>query len=577
MTALAGRRSLQAFDHEGVRLLPSRYRSQVDHAAALYGGIDNDSLLKGFRRNAGLPAPGEDLKGWASATSSVIFGQIMGGLARLGHATGDAALIAKARALFAGWRETLPADGNAKMRLYDWEKLLGGLLDLHQYAGEPDALAVLERTTRWAMATFDRARHPANAHDFWGAGPGDTSEWYTLSENLYRAYQLSGNALYREFAEVWHYDAFWGPFEASALPGTIHPAHAYSHVNSFSSAAKAYEVSGDARFLKVCVNAYDFLQATQCYATGGFGPDERLMPADGSLGRSLEVCTYHAEEPCGAWAGFKLARYLMEFTGEARYGDWIETLLINTIGAALPPLPDGQAYYYGNYSIAGGTRQRYWQEWPCCSGTYLTNMAEYHNLIYFQAADGLSVNLFIASEVSWTQGGSHVRLIQTTNFPDDDTTTLALALDRPASFSLRMRVPGWCPGMTIALSGAPLEVAITPGQWATITREWRDGDTVTLHLPMTLRLAPVDRQHPTRAALVCGPVVLAQDEACCRRPFSIAPATALESRFVREPGLRFRITNTVPERHTRYLQPIYSFPQNWPYWMYFDLQAPSLY
>ena len=83
---------------------------------------------------------------------------------------------------------------------------------------------------------------------------------------------------------------------------------------------------------------------------------------------------------------------------------------------------------------------------------------------------------------------------------------------------------------------------------------------------------------PDRAAILYGPVVLAHDEACCRRPFSIAPTTELNRRLIREgQGLRFRMTNIVPERHTRYLQPLYSVPGFWPYWVYFDLAAPPLY
>lgn len=566
---------LRSFDHAGVRLLPGRYQAQVAHAAALYGGIDNDALLKGFRRAAGLPAPGEDLKGWASANASVVFGQIMGGLARLGRATGDAALIAKARALFAGWRETLAPDGNAKMRLYDWEKLLGGLLDLHEYAGEPEALPVLRLTAGWAARTFDRTRAPADGHDFWGAGPGDTSEWYTLPENLYRAFMLSGDAFYQDFAGEWHYDAFWDGFAGGATPA-IQPNHAYSHVNSFASAAMAHAVTGERRFLDICINGHDVIRATQCYATGGFGPDERLMPDDGSLGRSLDRCAYHAEEPCGAWAGFKLSSYLMQFTGEARFGDWIEQLWINTIGGALPPLPDGKAYYYGNYAMSGGTRQRYWQEWPCCSGTYLQNMAEYHNLIWFTGAEALHLNLFVPSEVDWAE--KSVRVRQETRFPEGETTRLTITAAGPTRFALNVRVPAWCAGMRITLNGAAADIACVPSQWARIEREWRDGDVVDIALPMELRAVPVDRQHPHRAALVCGPVVLAQDEACCRRPFSIAPETALETRLIREGrSLRFRITNTVPERHTRYLTPLCDFPENWPYWVYFDLHAAPLY
>ncbi len=556
---------LHAFDYQGVRLLPGRFADQVAHAAAFYGGYPDDSILKGFRRNAGLPAPGEDMGGWCSDTCSEIFGQMLGGLAKLGRATGDAALTAKARRLFAGWRATLPADGNPRLRLYDWEKLCGGLVDLHLYAGDQDALPVLEGLTRWASATFDRTRMVADGHDFWGAGGNGTSEWYTLPENLYRAYQASGNALFREFAEEWLYEGFWAPF-ADGVPETVKPNHAYSHVNSFSGAAMAHAVTGERRYLDICVNAYDFLLRTQCYATGGYGPDERLMPPDGSLGRSLDVMAYHAEEPCGAWAGFKLARYLMLFTGEARFGDWIETLLINTIGAALRPQPDGKVHYYGNYAMAGGTKQFYWQEWPCCSGTYLQNMAEYHNLIFFHAQDALCVNLYVPSEVEW----NGVRVTQETAYPEDEVVTLRLAMAAPRRFALKLRIPGWAAGATV--DGA----AVASGDWAVLEREWRDGDTVVLRLPLKLRLAPVDVQHPARAAILCGPVVLAQDEACCRRPFCFHAGTKLETRLVREPGLRFRILNTTPERHTRYLQPLYAFPQNWPYWVYFDLHKQPL-
>ena len=63
----------------------------------------------------------------------------------------------------------------------------------------------------------------------------------------------------------------------------------------------------------------------------------------------------------------------MAFTGEARFGDWIETMLYNGMGAALPTEPDGNAYYYGDYRLSAGTKQFYWHEWPCCSGTYLQN------------------------------------------------------------------------------------------------------------------------------------------------------------------------------------------------------------
>jgi DUF1680 family protein len=570
--------TLNAFEYEGVTLLPSRFQEQVARAREVYFGLPNDDILKGFRREAGLPAPGNDMGGWCAKSSAVIFGQLLSGMARLSRATGDDALRDKAIALCEGWRETIGPDGDAKMWPYAWEKLVCGLVDLHRYAGHEEALAILAETTEWAARTFDRTRRVADEYDFWGALPGDSHEWYTLPENLYRAYLLSGNPLFKEFADVWHYEAYWGQFAETDALTEIVPAHAYSHVNTFSSAVMTYAVTGDPRYLAICVHGYDFLQRTQCYATGGYGPDERLMGLDGQLGRSLELYAGHAEIPCGAWAAFKLCRYLMGFTGEARFGDWIETLLYNGIGAALPTEPDGRTYYYGDYRISSGLKQHYWYEWPCCSGTYLQTVADYHNVIYFHDATGIAVNLFVPSDVTWQQDGEMVRLRQETRYPEAETTELTLQMARPMRFALRLRVPGWGDGIDVRLNDAPLTVDGAPGTWATIEREWQPGDRVSARFPMSLRMVPVDRQHPRRVAIMVGPVVLGQDEACCRRPLALAPGAELGSRLVREAeGLRFRILDTAPERHARFLQPFYDFPAFWPYWVYFDLDAPPLY
>jgi hypothetical protein len=403
-----GKALIESFDYDGVRLLPGRLATQVQRAREVYAAIRNDSILKGFRRDSGLPAPGEDMRGWCKSRSAVIFGQLLSGFARMGRATGDHALWDKAEALLAGWRETLPPDGNFRLRPYDWDKLVGGLVDLHHYAGSTAALPVLAQAVAWGAKTFDRTRRHSDNFDFWGAGPGATQEWYTLPENLYRAWLATGDPACREFADVWLYDDYWRPLaDRAELPEGV-PVHAYSHANSFSSAAMAYAVKGDARYLRIAVNAYDFLQRTQCYATGGFGPDERFMPPDGSLGRSLELYAGHAEIPCGSWAGFKLSRYLIGFTGDARFGDWIETMVYNAIGAALPTEPDGRTYYYGDYRLSSGLKQHYWHEWPCCSGTYWQLMADYHNVIYFKGPDALYVNLFVPSEVAWLHDGQTV-------------------------------------------------------------------------------------------------------------------------------------------------------------------------
>jgi DUF1680 family protein len=337
-----------------------------------------------------------------------------------------------------------------------------------------------------------------------------------LSENLYRAYQLTGSSKYKTFADLWRYTSYWDMF-AHRLQPTPQGLHAYSHCNTLSSAAMTYAVTGDPQYLKTIVNAYDYFEHTQFYATGGYGPDEALVAADGSLGRSLETTHDSFETPCGSWAGFKLAPYLIRFTGEAKYGDWIEKLVYNGIGAALPmKLGDkdtvitnyGDTFYYSDCNLGGGQKVYYREGYPCCSGTYIQAVADYHDLVYFKDQRGIYVNLFVPSKVSWKYEGNEIAIEQEIAYPESDTSVLAVHPKKTISFDLKFRVPAWSEGAGVEVNGSRLEIACRPGTWAALSRTWTPGDRVTLRIPMTLKIAPVDQQHPQRVALTYGPVVL---------------------------------------------------------------------
>jgi DUF1680 family protein len=400
-------------------------------------------------------------------------------------------------------------------------------------------------------------------------------EWYTLGENLFRAYQVSGNPKFKEFAEVWLYHPYWKKFSQTSMPADAWGVHAYSHVNTFSSAAMAYAVSGDPEYLRIIKNAYDFLQATQCYATGGYGPAERIMPADGRLGKSLEFRSDSFETPCGSWAGFKLSKYLMGFTGEARYGDWIERLFYNGIGAALPWKTDGSNFYYADYRISSGLKYYGHTGFTCCSGTYIQDMADYHDLIYFKDGAGLYVNLFVPSQVTWSRPEGEVKLLQETSYPEADTTTLRLEMKQSAKFSLNLRVPGWARDMSVSVNGTPANVKCEPGNWATLNRTWANGDRVEARIPLRFRLEPIDAQHPTRVAIVRGPVVYVID-AGPHEPMPPIPAEAELEKWLtpdRTPGFYHMQPYNVsggPRTLTALARPYYAVGRAWRYRMYFE-------
>jgi DUF1680 family protein len=573
----AARIKLETFDYAGVRLLPSRWQEQYLAARDFYFGVSDDDILCGYRRAAGLPAPGKTLGGWCRTNSNTVLGQWLSGMSRFSRTLNDAALREKVVRLFTEWSKTVKPDGDCGMRHYPFEKLVGGLVDMQLYADHPGTTAMLEKVTDWASANLDRTRAPAAPRP-WEAHSGTPLEWYTLAENLYRAYQLTGNAKFREFAEVWLYPAYWDQFAASATPTKAWGVHAYSHVNSFSSAAMAYAVSGEEDYLRAIRNAYDFMQNTQCYATGGFGPAERILEstADRNIGKALEYHQNTCETPCTSWAAFKLARYLMQFTGEARYGDWIERLLYNGVGGILWIKDNGRHFYYADYRVSGGVKVYARDVYTCCSGTYCQAVAEYPNLIYFKDANSLCVNLYLPSEATWSRPDGEVKLTQDTRYPEAETINFTLELKQPAVFALKFRVPGWSHDMTIKVNGTPANVECKPGTWAVVQRSWTSDDKVEVTVPLGLRYAAVDQWHPKRIAIVRGPVVIVQ-EGNAHEPVFKLPETetdlnqwlVADSGQGAQPGwFRMRPPDGTTVR-ARFL-PFYAAIESLAYRMYFD-------
>jgi DUF1680 family protein len=475
-----------------------------------YLGVSTDDILCGFRRAAGVSAPGQPLGGWASENSGVVFGQWLQAMARSSRATGDDELRAKAEALVDGWAKTVGADGNPRMnRHYPWEKLVGGLGDMSRYAGHAGAETLLGRVVDWGIRNLDRQNVPA-ARKPWELHSGRTLEWYTLSENLYRAYQLTGKGMYKDFGDVWRYDSYWRKFAETSDPTDAMGVHAYSHCNSFSGAAVAYQIEGDPSLLRMITNFYDFLQDSQCYATGGYGPAERYVRNDGALGESLEQRVDSFEAPCCSWAGLKLAKQLMMLTGESRYGDWMERLVYNGVGAALPIVDRGRHFYYADYHLGAGQKTYSRSAYTCCSGTYFQGVSEYQDLTYFKGEGALYVNLFMPSEVHWENAGQGVRLSLETDYPEAETITMRLDTESPTRFTLGMRVPAWSEGVSLRLNGENVDAPTTPGSWLTLEREWRGGDRLEMTIPLRFRRVPIDRWHPDRVAIVRGPAVYAQ-------------------------------------------------------------------
>ena len=514
------------FAYGDVEFLDSPLKRQFEYHHNLFLNLDEDRLLKVFRQQAGMPAPGEDMGGWYDLTGFDLqhnnfhgfvpghsFGQYVSALARSYAATGSEPTRAKVQRLVKGYAETLDAKASffAGYRLpaYTYDKIAIGLIDAHEFAHDPIALKVHEQLTRAVTAylpekALSRAEQRARPHK------DESYTWdesYTLPENLFLAYQRSGKVFYRDMAQRFlEDDTYFDPLAKGI--NVLAGEHAYSHVNAFSSAMQAYLTLGSEKHLRAARNGFAML-SEQSYATGGWGPDEGLVePGKGRLGDSLNKTHASFETPCGAYGHFKITRYLMRVSQDSRYGDSMERVLYNTILGAKPILPDGTSFYYSDYD-AGGRKVYHRDKWPCCSGTLPQLAADYHVSIYLQSPSGVYVNLYAPSRLRWKSGGAVCELTQQTKYPLESQVQIQVATSRPTEFTAYLRIPAWAEGNPpVSVNGQRISSPVQAGSFAAIHRTWKNGDRIELELPMPLRLEAVDEQHPNLVALSRGPLVL---------------------------------------------------------------------
>ncbi|MBR4748643.1 MAG: glycoside hydrolase family 127 protein, partial [Abditibacteriota bacterium] len=549
--------------------LARQFRETADY----YYGLNNDDMLKPYRERASMPAPGRDMGGVYVGHSP--FGQFLAGYAKMFAVTRDEKYRDKALSLMDGWAETIEEDGfffdtrEPHLCAYIYEKLMGGLLDIYYYCGEPRALEYLKRITLWEQ------KHVPETREYCDVVGKGTGEWYTQSENLYRAYLYTGDEDYLRYAETWEYTEYWDEILSGDLQAMYahHPwHHAYSHVNTFCGAAMAYIVKGDRKYLDILKAAYEFMQNEQCYATGGFGTMENLHDRETTI-HKLRTRYDSFETQCGSWAGFKLSKYLLCLTGEAKYADWTEKLIINGIGASIPSGGTGKTFYYSEYRTSGAhKRYNHNVAWPCCSGTRPQAIAEYHDLIYFQDDDGIYAAQFFESAAQLTVKDTEVSVSQLADFPASDTLIYEITPLEKISFAFRFRLPGWLSAPAeVRVNGTPFEYSVQKG-WGTLERKWSPGDIVEIRLPMAMEAKYMYDDKANPYAITLGPTVMAvraiEDGG---NPALVIDPDRVGEDFI--PCEHELLTwEYAPDRNVT-IKPFYLFRQEEQYFIYLDKEA----
>jgi DUF1680 family protein len=509
---------VRPFALSDVRLLPGPFEAARALDARYLLSLSVDRLLHGFRANAGLKPKAARYGGWESEElcPGHTLGHYLSACSMMWASTAQAAFGQRVNEVVDELRGCQQAansglvcafpDGDAQLRnalagrpvtgvpWYTMHKIMAGLRDAHVHASHPRALPVLARLADW-MVDAAEACDEHRFQQMLGVEHGG------MNEVLADLHALTGDARYLRLALRFNHQAVLAPLAEGrdALDG-LHSNTQIPKVIGFSRLA---EVTGDKSYAKAARYFWGTVVGRRSFATGGNGDGERFFPPDETRRHLASATTM---ETCCTYNMLRLTRSLFTAEPSVPYADYHELALFNGILASQDP--DTGMFTYFQATRPGYPRlyctpeHSFW----CCTGTGLESFAKLGDAIYFHDAQALYVNLFIASTLDWPD--KHVRLRQTTSFPDEASTRLSVHAARPTRFALRVRHPGWCPQLTVRLNGHKLLDSTEPGRYVEIERLWREGDVVDVDLPMRLHLQPLPGTSDIAAVMV-GPIVLA--------------------------------------------------------------------
>jgi DUF1680 family protein len=452
---------------------------------------------------------------------------------------------------------------------YTLHKILAGLLDTYEVAGNKKALEIARGMGGWVQTRLTAV--PAETRiRMWSryiAG-----EYGGMNEAMARLFRLTGERRFLDTAKLFdNTNFFYGNanHDHGLAKGvdTVRGRHANQHIPQITGALETFRNTKEMPYYQIASNFWEIVNSGYTYSIGGVAGaktpnNAECFTAQPNTLWQNGLAAGGQNETCASYNILKLERQLFMYDQTAKYMDHYERALYNHILASVAEQDAGNTYHvplnpgarkqFGNANMTGFT---------CCNGTALESHTKLQDTIYFHSADqsALYVNLFIPSTLTWTE--RKVSVQQITDFPNADSTKLIVK--GAGQFDIKVRVPGWATrGFTVTINGRAEAVKAMPGTYVTLSRTWRDNDTIELKMPFSFRLDHVMDQ-PNVASLFYGPVLLAAEEPAARtdwRPV-VFDATDISRSIAGDPAtLRFSIDGAafkpfyeVYGRHSVYL------------------------
>jgi DUF1680 family protein len=269
----------------------------------------------------------------------------------------------------------------------------------------------------------------------------------------------------------------------------------------------------------------------RAYLTGGLGS----ISGTEAFGDDYALPNRSAYTETCASVGAVLWNHRMFLkSGDAKYLDAFEQTLYNGLLSGVSVA--GNTFFYRNplesTQMSPNNGRPLYFDVACCPANLSRLLAQLPGLVYSQTDNDVYVNLYMNSEadVKIKGGTAHVR--QTTNYPWDGVIQVGVTADRPMTFPLKLRVPGWtgptvfagdlyrfsapvAQQATYGVAGATSRTVV-PG-WVTVNVEItpaavtsKTAIAVRVQLPMPVRRVlanPLLKEDAGKAAIQRGPVL----------------------------------------------------------------------
>ncbi|GIW88141.1 MAG: hypothetical protein KatS3mg108_2465 [Isosphaeraceae bacterium] len=252
-----------------------------------------------------------------------------------------------------------------------------------------------------------------------------------------------------------------------------------------------WRLTGDPGDLGTTRRMLEELDRYHGQATGLFSCDEHLAGRSPSQGS--ELCTV-----VEAMYALSLAAAA---TGDVALADRLERLAYNALPATFTK--DMRAHQYDQqvnqvictregehvYATNGGDANLFGLEpnFGCCTANFHQGWPKFVSHLWMRTADGgLAAVAYAPCVVKTTVGEIPVRVEVATGYPFRDEVRVAVTVDRPVRFPLRLRLPGWSRGVEIDVDGD--RVVEPGGSYHRLEREWSGTTALTIRFENPVEL-----------------------------------------------------------------------------------------